>query len=338
VIVILSQVSYNALMLRIGHLGLENFVIMAPMAGITNLPFRLMVKKLGAGLVTTEMVSAMGLTLGKKKTHEYLRSDPREKPLAVQIFGSSPEVMAGAARKAIDAGAQLLDINMGCPVKKVVKTGAGASLLRDEKSVAAIVSAVRRVCPIPLTVKIRAGWSPDKPVAGEIAHVVEDCGGDAITIHPRFATQSYSVRADWRLIGQVKERVKIPVIGNGDIFQPFQALQMMRQTGCDGVMVGRGAIGNPWIFKQILHLARGLPVPRPGLEERRSLLLEHYQLLSDAMGGKRAARAMRGLLLWYTKGLPHSSRFRGSITQIKDLESMVTTMNAYFSTLKDEQI
>jgi tRNA-dihydrouridine synthase B len=324
-------------MLRIGHLGLENFVIMAPMAGITNLPFRLMVKKFGAGLVTTEMVSAMGLTLGKKKTYDYIKTDPRERPLAVQIFGSGPDVMAGAAERAVDAGAQLLDLNMGCPVKKVVKTGAGASLLRDDKRVAAIVSAVRRVCPVPLTVKIRAGWSPKKPVAREIAHLVEDCGGDAITIHPRFATQGYSVRADWRLIGQVKDCVKIPVIGNGDIFEPSQALQMMKKTGCDGVMVGRGAIGNPWIFTQILHLIQGLPVLRPGLEERRSLLLEHYQLLSEAMGGKRAARAMRGLLLWYTKGLPHSTRFRGSITRIKDLESLVTTVDAYFSTLKDKQ-
>jgi tRNA-dihydrouridine synthase B len=139
------------------------------------------------------------------------------------------------------------------------------------------------------------------------------------------------------LIGQVKDRVKIPVIGNGDIFEPTQALQMMRQTGCDGVMVGRGAIGNPWIFKQILQLAQGLPIHRPDLHERRSLLIEHYHLLSDAMGGKRAALAMRGLLLWYTKGLPHSSRFRGSIARVKDLESLVTTMDNYFSTLKDEE-
>jgi len=324
-------------MLRIGHLCLNNFVIMAPMAGITNLPFRLMVKKLGAGLVTTEMVSAMGLTLGKKKTYEYLKSDPREKPLAVQIFGSSPDVMASAAQTVVNAGADLLDINMGCPVKKVVKTGAGASLLRDPRSVSEIVSAVRRVCPIPLTVKIRAGWSPEEPAACELARVLEDCGVDAITVHPRFATQGYSVHAEWPLIGLVKNRVKIPVIGNGDIFEPSQALEMMRQTGCDGVMVGRGAIGNPWIFRQILHLTQGLPVPRPNLDERRSLLIEHYQLLSNTMGGKRAARTMRGLLLWYTKGLPHSSRFRGSITQIKDLESLVATMDNYFSDLKGEE-
>jgi nifR3 family TIM-barrel protein len=325
-------------MLRIGPIKLDNWLIMAPMAGITNLPFRLMVKKLGAGLVTTEMVSAMGLTLGQGKSYDYLQSDPREKPLAVQIFGSRPHVMARATQMAIEAGANLLDINMGCPAKKVVKTGAGASLLRDPKRVAAIVSAVRPVCPIPLTVKIRAGWSPEKPVACQIARVIEDCGADAITVHPRFAIHSFSVCADWRLIGEVKDRVKIPVIGNGDVFQPSHALEMKNQTGCDGVMIGRGAIGNPWIFGQILHLAQGFPVLKPDLAERRSLLMEHYHLLSRSMGGQRAALAMRGILLWYTKGLPHSSRFRGSITQIKDLESLVSTMDNYFLTLKGEEI
>jgi len=336
-VVFLRQLSYNSAMLRIGPLELETWLVMAPMAGITNLPFRLMVKKLGAGLVTTEMVSAMGLSLTQKRTFDYLKSDPREKPLAVQIFGSRPDVMADAAQIAVHEGADILDINMGCPVKKVVKTGAGAFLLKDQKMVAAIVSAVRRVCPIPLTVKIRAGWSPEKPVACQIAKVVEDSGADAITVHPRFATHSYSVRANWRLIGQVKDCVKIPVVGNGDVFEPSHALEMKRQTGCDGVMVGRAAIGNPWIFRQILHLARGLPVTRPDLAERRSLLMEHHQLLSRTMGGKRAALAMRGLLLWYTKGLPHSSRIRARITQIKDLESLVTTMDNYFSTLKGEQ-
>ena len=321
-------------MLWIGASKLDNWLIMAPMAGVTNLPFRLMVKKLGAGLVTTEMVSAMGLALGQKKTLRYLRSDPGEKPLAVQIFGSEPRVMARAAQIAVEAGAGLLDINMGCPVKKVVKTGAGASLLLDQKRVAAIVTGIRRVCPIPLTVKIRAGWSPEKPVASKIAQVVEDCGADAITVHPRFATHSYSVSADWMLIGAVKTRVKIPVIGNGDIFQPSHALEMKRQTGCDGVMIGRGAIGNPWIFGQTLLLDQGLPLPKPNLTERRSLLMEHYHLLSRSEGRKRAARAMRGLLLWYTKGLPHSSRFRARITQIKDLESLVSAIDNYFSTLK----
>jgi nifR3 family TIM-barrel protein len=325
-------------MLRIGPLKLENWLVMAPMAGITNLPFRLMVRELGAGLATTEMVSAMGLTMGKKKTIEYMESHSEEKPLAIQIFGSKPDIMARAAQMVVEAGADIVDINMGCPAKKVVKTGAGASLLRDIKKVAEIVSATRCACPVPLTAKIRAGWSHDQPPAHEIARVIEDCGADAITVHPRFASQGFSGRADWTIIAEVKQRVKIPVIGNGDVFEPSHALKMKSETGCDGVMIGRAAVGNPWIFKQVLHLNQGLPVPTPGLCDRRSLIMEHFRLLSGSMGEHRAALKMRGLLLQYTKGLPHSSRFRGSITQIRDLKSLISTMDNYFSALKDCEI
>jgi nifR3 family TIM-barrel protein len=325
-------------MLQIGSINVENWLVMAPLAGITNLPFRLMVKKLGAGLVTSEMVSAMGLTTGHKKTRDYLKNHPSEKPLAVQIFGSSARIMASAAQVAVDAGANLVDINMGCPVKKVVKTGAGAALLRDRKRVAEIVSSVRLACPVPLTVKIRAGWSPENPVACDIARVIEDCGADAVTVHSRFATQGYSVPADWTFIGRVKEHLKIPVIGNGDIFEPSHALKMRQETGCDGVMIGRGAIANPWIFKQILRLDLGLPISKPDLSERRSFIMVYFQALSDLMGQQRAARSMRGLLLRYTKGLPHSSRFRGSINKIKDLDSLVSTLDDYFSILEDEEI
>ena len=325
-------------MLQIGPLRLQNRLIMAPMAGVTNLPFRLMVKKMGAGLVTTEMINAIGLSTGRKKTSDYLKTNPGERPLAVQIFGAEPHAMAKAAQIVVESGADLVDINMGCPVKKVVKTGAGASLLRDPLRVAEIISAVRHACPLPLTAKIRSGWSPERVVAHEIARVLEDCGADAITLHPRFATHGFSVRADWRLIGEIKERVTIPVIGNGDVFEPSHALKMMNQTGCDGVMIGRGAIGNPWIFEQILCLEQGLALPRPDLAKRRGLIMEHFHRLSDSMGEKRAALAMRGLLLWYTKGLPHSSRFRENINQIKDLESLVSAMDTYFSTLKDQEI
>ena len=324
-------------MVKIGSLELENWLVMAPMAGITNLPFRLIVKKMGAALVTSEMVSAMGLATGQKKSLEYLRSHPQEKPLAVQIFGVRPDIMASASQIVVEAGANLVDINMGCPVKKVVKTGAGASLLRYPKKVEEIVSAVRLACSVPLTVKIRAGWSPDDPVACEIARLIEDCGADAITIHPRFASDGFSGKADWTLIGRVKRRVKIPVIGNGDVIKPSNALTMKSQTGCDGVMIGREAVGNPWIFKQILCLEKGLPIPEPDVTERRSLILEHYHLLSRHTGERRAALCMRKLLLLYTKGLPNSSQFRGSINQVNDLESLIVTMDNYFTSCNPPQ-
>lgn len=325
---------YDALMLRIGTLDIENGLIMAPLAGISTLPFRLMVKRLGAGLVTTEMVSAMGLTLGRKKTLGYLRTHPSEHPLSVQIFGSKPDVMAEAAQIAVKAGAALVDINMGCPVRKVTKTGAGAALLRDPKRASEIVIRVRLACPVPLTVKIRAGWSPREATALDMARMIEDCGADAVTVHPRFATQGFSVPADWSVIERVKKGVKIPVIGNGDVFKPSLALEMKDRTGCDGVMIGRGAVGNPWIFKQVRCLEQGVTLPEPGLSERKGLIMEHFRMLSEAMGEHRAARTMRGLLLWYTKGLPHSSRFRGSITRISDLETLIMALDEYFSTLE----
>ncbi|MBW1782276.1 MAG: tRNA dihydrouridine synthase DusB [Deltaproteobacteria bacterium] len=321
-------------MLRIGDLKLKNWLIMAPMSGITNLPFRLIVKRLGAGLVTTEMISAMGLTRRQEKTFTYLRSAPEEKPLSAQIFGSDPHVLAEAARMVVDAGADMVDINMGCPARKVVKTGAGGALLRSPDRVRDMVTAVRAACPVPLTVKIRAGWSPDQPVACETARIVEDCGADGITIHPRFVTQRFSGTADWTIISSVKSRIRIPVIGNGDVSTPARALAMRQQTECDGVMIGRGAMGNPWIFRQILDLDKGLNTGPPELSERRRIILAHFELLSDLMGEARAAKVMRGLLLWYTKGLPYSSRFRGAFTGIHDLDTMIHAMDAYFSSLR----
>jgi len=316
--------------MQIGNLKLENKLIMAPMAGITNMPFRIIVRGMGASLVFTEMVSAMGLALKAEKTLQYLKSVPAEKPLGVQIFGSEPDVMARAADIAVDAGADMVDLNMGCPVKKVVKTGAGASLLKDPKKVRQIVSSVRKICQVPLTVKIRAGWSPEKAVACEIARVIEDCGADAIIIHPRFANQGYSGKAVWSLIGKVKDKVKVPVIGNGDITFPSDALNMMKLTSCDGVMIGRAAVRNPWIFRQILQLEKGLPVDEPDLSDRRSIIMKHYNLLQGSMNEHRAALFMRGLLIHYTKGLPDSGRFREEFNKIKDLESLVSAMDNYF--------
>jgi tRNA-dihydrouridine synthase B len=324
-------------MFWIGSVKLDNSLLMAPMAGYTTLAFRLMVKKLGAGCVTTEMVSANGLTRSHKKTTDYLKSHPAEKPLSVQIFGSHPEVMATAAEMAAEAGADLVDINMGCPVRKVVKTGAGAALLRDPGQVARIVSAVRSACSCPVTVKIRAGWSPAGPVAVEIARVIQDCGADAVTIHPRYATEGFSVPADWAWIRRIKERLSIPVIGNGDIFEPSSALRMKKETGCDGVMIGRGAIGNPWIFRQIAAMSQGLPEAQPSLSERRSFIVDHFGLLCESVEEHRAALTIRGLLLSCTRGLPHSSQLRATITQIKNRESLVNTMDNYFSKLENGQ-
>jgi nifR3 family TIM-barrel protein len=323
-------------MLKIGPLTLENELVLAPMAGYTNLGFRLSLKKLGAGLVTTEMVSAMGLSLNHGKTLGYLKSHADEKPLAVQIFGADPVVMGKAGEIAADHGADLIDINMGCPVKKVVKTGAGASLLRDKGRIAEILRAVRKSCPLPLTVKIRAGWSPLDPVACEVARIAEDCGADAVTVHPRFATQGFSTPADWSWIRKVKESVKIPVIGNGDVGDGTAALRLKETTGCDGVMIGRGAVRNPWIFRQIMNQQKGFPVTEPGIKDRKSFIMDHFRFLCESMSEKNAAFTMRGLLISFTKGLPNSSRLRAGISRIVDKQTLFAITDTYFSELESE--
>jgi len=200
------------------------------------------------------------------------------------------------------------------------------------------VTAVRKACTVPLTVKIRAGWSAGESNFSEIAGIIADCGADAVTVHPRFVKQGFSGHADWRIIKEIKENLSIPVIGNGDVFKPELALQMRKQTGCDGVMIGRGALGNPWIFKQILDLEKGLEARPPELSERKEVILSHFTHLSQIIGDDRASKLMRGQLLWYTKGLPHSSRFRGAFTGIRDIHTMMATLEAYFETLVEENV
>jgi len=321
--------------LRIGPVELKNWLVLAPMAGITNIAFRLMVKTQGAALVTTEMISAKGLTLYQERTLGYLKSDPRERPLAVQIFGSEPRTMAKAAEIVLDTEAQILDINLGCPVRKVVKTGAGAALLLEPGRLREIIREVRKAWPRALTAKMRAGWKPGHPLAMDMARLLEDMGADAVTIHPRYASQGFSGKSDWSIIAEVKKSLSIPVIGNGDVLRPEDALKMREITGSDGVMIGRGAIGNPWIFSQILLLEAGITPQKPTIRERREFIEEHFQLLCHHVGQHGAARMMRGLLLWYTKGLPMSSRFRGAIGMVKDLSSLTRAMDLYFSALEE---
>ncbi len=329
------SLSQKYVMLKIGSLKLENCLIMAPMAGITNLPFRLIAKKMGAGLVTTEMISAAGLIMSHKRTSQYLKSDPYEKPLSVQLFGSEPAPIARACQIAIDSGADMVDINMGCPVKKVVKTGAGGFLLRTPEKIRKIVGAVRNICTVPLTVKIRTGWSNNENFVLEIAQLIEGEGADAITIHPRYVTQGFSGSADWSIISMLKDALNIPVIGSGDIVTPNLALQMKRRSGCDGIMIGRGAIGNPWIFQQIQDLERSSEYNYPTLTDRKSLILEHFILLTRFMGEIVASRMMRNLLIWYTKGLPNSCSFRRSFTSIFDYKSLVLSLDNYFLSISE---
>ncbi len=325
-------------MLTIGKLHLKNWLIMAPMSGKTNLPFRLIVKKMGVGLVITEMISAVGLSRGQAKTNDYLDSHPAERPVAAQLFGSDPDTMAISARIVAERGMDIVDINMGCPAKKVVKTGSGAALMRDPKKVAKILSAVRESTSIPLTVKIRAGWSPEEANALEIARIIEGSGADGIFIHPRFASQGFSGKADWTLIARIKRALKIPVIGNGDITEPSLALKMSSETSCDGVMIGRAALTNPWIFKQILEMEEEGNFNTPDLDERYRLIMEHYLLLIKYLGENRAKNIMRGLLLLYTKKLPNRRFLKAFISEIDGREKLISILNKYFGYIREEMV
>jgi tRNA-dihydrouridine synthase B len=327
---------YNTRVLRIGTLQLSNWLILAPMSGRTNLPFRLIVKKMGAGLVSTEMISAIGLSRGQAKTRTYLDTHPKEKPVSAQLFGCGPDTMAASARIVEGEGLDVLDINMGCPVKKVVRTGSGAALMRDAGKVAKVLAAVRRSTNLPLTVKIRAGWSPQEANALEIARVIEDSGADGISIHPRFASQGFSGKADWPLIGRIKKAVKIPVIGNGDITNPSLAFKMRVDTNCDGVMIGRASLSNPWIFAQILEMEEKGSFATPGPDERYRLIREHYDLCTGYFGEKRATHIMRGLLLLYIKGLPNGRYVKRSISEMDGREMLLGVLDTYFGCLKGE--
>jgi nifR3 family TIM-barrel protein len=325
--------------MKIGTLSLKSRMILAPLAGITNLPFRLINREFGVGLTFTEMISANGLVRGMEKTRRYLNFHPGDTPLGVQIFGSDPAVLAEAAKIVTDLGADLLDINMGCPVRKVVKSGAGAALMKDPARIGAILATVRKMTPLPLTVKLRAGWQQQCINVMEVSRIAEDSGVDAVIVHPRTAEQGFGGKADWSLITRVKAQCRIPVIGNGDIKKASDALGMMRMTGCDAVMVGRGCLGNPWIFEQIRECLDGREEPLPpSLIRREQMIGRHLALELSSAGDAVGLKMFRKHLLWYTRGLKGGAPFRQMISAVEDKTLMLDKLHAFFESLSCEPV
>lgn len=318
--------------LKIGNVILENNLILAPMAGVTNLPFRKICKKFGPGMVCTEMASSKAMFHNDTKTKRLLNTDGEKRPISFQIFGSDEETISYAA-KTISEFADIVDINMGCPAPKVVKNGDGSKLLLDLEKAKLIMEAAVKNSKVPVTIKIRKGWDKEHIVAKEIAKVAEEVGISAITVHGRTRSEFYSGKADWQIIKEIKENVNIPVIGNGDVIDEESAYQMFKETGVDGIMIGRGAFGNPWIFRNIKHfLETGEKLPPPTNEEKLKIMKEHIELAVEEKGDI-AVKELRKHIAWYTKNLRNSSEFRNSINVIETKEELITKLEEYFKTL-----
>lgn len=309
--------------LQIGNVTLKNNLILAPMAGVTDLPFRVLCKEQGAGLICMEMVSAKAILYKNKNTEELMTIDEREHPVSLQLFGSDPDVISEIAKQIEECPFDILDINMGCPVPKVVNNGDGSALMKNPLLAGKIIEKTAKAIKKPVTVKIRKGFDEEHINAVEMAHIAEESGAAAIAVHGRTREQYYSGKADWDIIRQVKEAVKIPVIGNGDLLTGEDVINMEKQTGCDGFMVARGAQGNPWIFKQMLHyMETGEELPKPSMEEMVEMMLRHAKMLIDYKGDYTGVREMRKHATWYTGGYRNSARLRAKINEVESYEEL----------------
>ena len=309
--------------LQIGSVTLPKNLILAPMAGVTDLPFRLLCKEQGAGLLCMEMVSAKAILYKNKNTEALLNIDPRENPVSLQLFGSDPDIMAQIAHQIEDRPFDILDINMGCPVPKVVNNGEGSALMKDPLLAGKIIEKVVKAIQKPVTVKIRKGFDEEHVNAPYLAHIAEESGAAAVAVHGRTRQQYYSGKADWDIIRQVKESVSIPVIGNGDLLLAEDVIAMEEQTGCDGFMIARGAQGNPWIFHQILHYFKtGEHEKKPSLEEMAQMMLRHARMMIEYKGEYIGMHEIRKHAAWYTTGYPNSARFRGQINEVETYEQL----------------
>lgn len=317
--------------LTIGNVTLDNNIILAPMAGVSDLPFRLLCREQGAGLVCMEMVSAKAIYYNNRNTESLMEIHPQEMPVSLQLFGSDPVIISEMAKRIEERPFSFLDINMGCPVPKVVNNGEGSALMKNPRLVEEILKSLVKAIRKPVTVKIRKGFNDESVNAVEIAKIAESCGVAAVAVHGRTREQYYSGHADWDIIAQVKNAVKIPVIGNGDVDTSQAAERMLAQTGCDGVMIGRAAQGNPWIFREIReYLEKGVILPRPSNQEKKEVILRHAALQLEYKGEYTGVREMRKHLAWYTVGMPHSARFRQMINSMETMDELLAGVESIF--------